>query len=135
MDIVSRQRINVLIHLAEIPSVATASPEAKLIKRVAKECNFSKAELNRLIESPEPIGSFGALSPKQKQAYMNNICELIAVKKLNWQKKLFCQELAYQLDYNIDSFRQVLATYQQPANQSASAPNQMETKHLVKSMA
>ena len=61
MDIVSRQRINILIHLADIQSVSS-SPEFNLIRRVAEECNFPPKDLKALVKSPDPIGSFGALS-------------------------------------------------------------------------
>lgn len=68
MDIVSRQRINLLIQLAGISSVNSNSPAAKIVKRVAKECEFPDKDLNKLLKSPEPIGTFGALSPNQKKS-------------------------------------------------------------------
>lgn len=111
MDIVSRQRLMVLIHLAELRSLNEQTPEAELIGRVAEECHFPKHELKNLINSPEPLASFGALSPKQKQLYMNNICELVALKELDAHKKLFCQGLAYELNFNLDQYKKLVNSY------------------------
>ncbi len=111
MDIVSRQRINILIHLAGIQSVNASSPEGSLINRVAKECEFSQKDLKALITSPDPIGSFGALSEAQKKAYMYNICELMTLVELNQQKKLMCQKLAYDLSYDLNRLNIILKEF------------------------
>ncbi len=111
MDIVSRQRINILIHLAEIQSTS-ASPALNLIQRVADECKFPKNELEALISSPEPIGSFGALSESQKKLYMHNICELMALIHIDQHKKLLCQQMAYNLDYDSNQLNVIVERFQ-----------------------
>lgn len=113
MDIVSRQRINILIHLAGIKSLDSSTPVAKLILRVADECKFSKIDLSSLVNSPDPIGSFGALSPSQKKQYMYNICELMALVELTSQKKLLCQKIAYDLEYDSNQFNHIVGNIQQ----------------------
>lgn len=118
MDIVSRQRINVLIHLSGVQSINQSSPETNLIKRVAEECAFSNMDLNSLVEAPDPIGSFGALSQDQKKQYMYNICELMALIDLNQQKILFCQKLAYDLDYDSNQLNMILDEFQNQMNLS-----------------
>ena len=100
MDIVSRQRINLLIQLADLSSDDVLSPEFIFIKRVAKECNFCLLELNKLLKNPEPIGSFGALSPKQKKEYVVSICELMMLVELTRQNQMLCQKVTYDLGYN-----------------------------------
>ena len=120
MDIVSRQRINILIHLAGIQSIESLSPEVSLIQRVADECNVSKLDLNNLVNSPEPIASFGALSPTQKKQYMYSICELMTLIELNNQKKLLCQKVAYDLDYDSNQLNIILDKFQNEMNSSQS---------------
>lgn len=123
MDIVSRQRINILIHLAEIsPSSSSSSPVFNLIKRVAEECEFPKKDLKALVSAPDPIGSFGALSEMQKKNYMYNICELMSLVQLNQQKKLMCQKLAYDLNYDLNKLNVILKGFQ---NQSEWKLNQI----------
>ena len=100
MDIVSRKRINLLISLAGITRIDSHTPAVKLILHVATECDFSTSELKELVDSPEPIGSFGALSPNQKEQYMYNLCELMALVELNEFKKLLCQKVAHDLGYS-----------------------------------
>jgi len=109
MDIVSRQRINLLIQLADLSPDNVSSPGLIIIKRVAKECNFSLLELNQLLKEPEPIGTFGALSPNQKREYVYNIGELMLLVKLTNFKKLLCQKLAYDLGYNSLQFDELKA--------------------------
>ena len=112
MDIVSRQRINLLIQLAGISSVNSNSPAAKIVKRVAKECEFPDKDLNKLLKSPEPIGTFGALSPNQKEKYVNNLGELMGSIKLSNHKALLCQKLVYDLVYSAKEFNSIVSKVQ-----------------------
>ena len=113
MDIVARQRINILIHLAEVNSVSfSSSPVYGFIKRVADECGFSSNDLNSLIGSPDEIPSLGALSEHQKKDYMYNICELMSLIDLDQQKRLFCQKLAYDLNYDSNQMNVIIEKYQ-----------------------
>jgi len=112
MDIVSRQRINILIHLAGIQSVDSSSPEVNLILRIADECKFSKLDLRTLVNSPEPISSFGALSQSQKKQYMYSICELMSLIELNNQKRLLCQKVAFDLDYDSNQLNVIIDKFQ-----------------------
>lgn len=125
MDIVSRHRINILIHLAGIQSIEASSPEVCLIQRVADECNFSKLDLTTLVDSPEPIASLGALSESQKKQYMYSICELMALVELNNKQKLLFQRVAYDLDYDSNQFNIILDKfqYEMKSNQTNDAEN------------
>ena len=113
MDIVARQRINILIHLAEIQSASfSSSPVYGFIKRVADECGFSSNDLIRLIGAPDEIPSLGALSESQRKDYMYNICELMTLITPDQQKKLFCQKLAYDLNYDSNQMNVIIEQYQ-----------------------
>jgi hypothetical protein len=135
MDIVSRQRINILIHLADIQSAELTSPEGKLIHRVAEECNFPKPDLDTLIASPEPIGSFGALSQSQKKQYMYNICELMALVELSNQKKLLCQRVGYDLEYDNNQINTIIDQFQSELNSTQSKDGLLTDQMLVNSVA
>ena len=112
MDIVSRKRINLLINLAGITKVDSPSPEVEMIQRVAAECDFSELELKKLVDSPEPIGSFGALSQNQKEQYMYNVCELMTLVELSEYKKLLCQKVAHDLEYSSTELDKILNKFQ-----------------------
>lgn len=134
MDIVSRQRINILIHLAGIQSIESLSPEFSLIQRVADECNFSKLDLTNLVNSPEPIASLGALSQGQKKQYMYSICELMTLIELNSQKKLLCQKVAYDLDYDSNQLNAILDKFQNDMK-SSQTDTAIHEQELVNSVA
>ena len=112
MDIVSRQRINLLIQLADISSLKSNSPAAKIVKRVAKECEFPECELIQLFRTPEPIGTFGALSANQKAKYIYNLGELAASIKLSTHNALLCQKLACDLGYSRKEFNSIITQVQ-----------------------
>ena len=112
MDIVARKRINLLVNLAGITRVDLLSPAVELIQRVATECDFSTSDLKELVNSPEPIGSFGALSKNQKEQYMYNVCELIALIELSEYKKLLYQKVAYDLGYDNIELTKILNRFQ-----------------------
>jgi len=135
MDIVSRKRINLLINLANIQRVDSRCPKVDLIKRVADECNFSKQELAELLDSPEPIGSFGALSQSQKKQYMYNICELMAMINIDFQKKLLFQKVAHDLEYDNSQLNNILDTFQKQMKQSQTKDGKLQKQVLVKSIA
>ena len=97
MDIVTRQQLNILIHLSEKGS----APEQDLIDRIATECDFPEDELNQLKRSPEPIGSLGALSANQKFEYLYSIVEMMIIGHVEVQNEvLFCEQLALDLGFN-----------------------------------
>ncbi len=79
---------------------------------MADECKFPKNDLKTLISSPEPIGSFGALSESQKKMYMYNICELMTLIHIDQHKKLLCQQVAYDLDYDSNQLNVIVERFQ-----------------------
>lgn len=100
MDIVTRQQLNILIHLSK-----KGTTKGKyLIHRIADESNFPEDELRRLMHTPEPIGSLGALSSNQRFEYLYSIVEMMILDKVEVQKELlFCDQLALDLGFNKDA--------------------------------
>jgi hypothetical protein len=97
MDIVTRQQLNILIHLADRRS----TPEQDLINRIASESDFPATELDQLKKSPEPIGSLGALSDNQKFEYLYSIVELMVIGRVEVQNEVLrCEQLALDLGFN-----------------------------------
>ena len=97
MDIVTRQQLNILIHLCKKDN----AQERKLINRIAVDRDFPPEELDQLLASPEPIGSLGALSSNQRFEYLYSIVEMMIIGKVEVQKEiLFCEQLALDLGFN-----------------------------------
>ena len=65
MDIVTKKKLNILIHLAEADK-HFAKSEREMIFKIAKDRQFPEDVVNSLIRNPEPIDTLGALSIDQK---------------------------------------------------------------------
>ena len=99
MDIITRKQINILIQLAEVDK-HFAKEEREMIFKIAKEKNFSDAEVKDLIRNPEPIGSLGALSLNQRFDYMVNAINLMLVDRKIFETELtFCRNIAIKLGF------------------------------------
>jgi len=111
MDIVTQRQLNILIRLAEADK-HFAQSERDMILRIAKERNFSEADVQRLIKNPEPIDSLGALSSDQKFDYLIGCIELIFIDHKIFESELiFVKSIAIKLgfkksvvEYLIDNF-------------------------------
>lgn len=100
MDIVTRQQINVLIQLAKVDK-HFAKVEEHFIHQIAEAYGFSRKEVKKMINNPEPIGSFGALSERKKFEYLFNLIQLmLADQKIHPSEQIFCQSLAIKMGYN-----------------------------------
>jgi len=108
MDIVTRQKLIVLIQLAKSDH-NFAPEERKFINDVAEKHDFPKAELELLLESNESIESLGALSNSKKKEYLIDSFGLImADGVIEPQEILFCQNIAVKLGYHKDIVPEVL---------------------------
>jgi hypothetical protein len=111
MDIVTQRQLNILIRLAEADK-HFAQTEREMILKIARERNFSDADVQRLIKNPEPIDSLGALSNDQKFEYLIGCIELIFVDHKVFESELiFVKSIAIKLgfkksvvEYLIDNF-------------------------------
>lgn len=99
MDIVTRKKLNILIQLAQVDR-DFASSERDLIYRIAEENNYPKEAVNELIANPEPIGTLGALSERQKVDYLLASVELVlADHRVLESEIVFTQHIAIKLGF------------------------------------
>jgi len=108
MDIVTRQKLNVLIQLAKADH-DFAVEEREFIKQVAARHKFPEEELEDLMEKEESIESLGALSNEKKREYLvDSILLIMADGKIEPQEITFCQNIAVKLGYHKDIVPEVL---------------------------
>lgn len=116
MDIVTRQQLNILIHLAN----KGATPQQEVIERVAIESDFPSEELAQLKKSPEPIGSLGALSANQRFEYLYSIVEMMIVGQVEVQNDvLFYEQLALDLGFNKKALELIKEEIQRASKKAA----------------
>ena len=108
MDVVTRQKLIVLIQLAKVDGEFAPS-EKILIKEIAAKHNFPESDLKILFDSSESFESLGALSNVKKSEYLLDALRLIMVDgKIKNREITFCQDLAVKLGYNKDVVSQAL---------------------------
>ena len=99
MDIVTKKKLNILIQLAKADH-DFAAVERDLIFQIARENNYPDDQVSILIDNPEPIGTLGALSDKQKEEYLLSSVELVmADHRVMESEILFTQHIAIKLGY------------------------------------
>ena len=97
MNIVAKSQINVLVQLAHIDKHFVAE-ERDLIFRIGHNHNLTDDEIGNMIQNPEPVGTLGALSPRQKLNYLLDCIELIFVdNKVCESELVFCQSIAIKM--------------------------------------
>ncbi len=102
MDIVTRQKLIVLIQLAKADEEFAPS-EKKLIEEIAQKHNFPDSDLKTLFESTESFESLGPLSTEKTKEYLIDSLRLImADGKIEPREITFCQNLAVKLGYHKD---------------------------------
>ncbi len=60
-----KQQLNVLINLAASDS-KVAEKEAKVIHMIGKSNGLSKEEIDKMLQSPQPVGDLSSLAEDQK---------------------------------------------------------------------
>lgn len=111
MDIVTRKKLNILIQLAQADKDFSASERA-LIFKIARDRNYPVAEVEALIERPEPIGTLGALSETQKVDYLLSAIELVlADERVMESEILFSQQIAIKLGFFKNVVDHLLANF------------------------
>lgn len=101
MDIIARKKINILIQVAQVDHELLQS-EVDLIHEIGEKNNLSKGEIEELFENPEPIGSLGALSNRQKFDYLYDCIQVIkADDVIKKSEILFAQSIAINLGFHI----------------------------------
>ncbi len=114
MDVVTRQKLIVLIQLAKVDGEFALS-EKLLIKEIAQKHNFPESDLKTLFDSSESFESLGALSNVKKSEYLLDSLRLIMVDgKIKPKEITFCQDLAVKLGYNKDVVAEALDSWPNP---------------------
>lgn len=99
MDIVTRKQLNILIQLAEADKHFSALERDRIFE-IAQKRNFPLDAVKDLIRSPEPIGSFGALSNEQKFEYLYSCIDLMLIDEKVFDSELiFCIDIAIKLGF------------------------------------
>lgn len=99
MDIVTRKQLNILIQLAAADK-QFSSIERDLIFEIAKKRNFPVECVRELMQNPEPIESFGALSTDQKFEYLFSCIDLMLIdEKIFESEVIFCINIAIKLGF------------------------------------
>ena len=114
MDIVTRQKLIILIQLAKADG-EFADSEKQLIEDIAERHNFSGFELKKLFYSTESFESLGALSNAKKSEYLLDCLRLVMVDgKIKPAEITFCEDLAVKLGYNKDVVAEALKEWPNP---------------------
>ena len=99
MDIVTKKKLNILIQLAKADK-EFAAVERDLIYKMAQDRNYPLKDVDELIDNPEPIGTLGALSERQKADYLLSSIELmLADHRVLESEVRFSQQIAIKLGY------------------------------------
>jgi hypothetical protein len=97
LNIVAKSQINVLVQLAHLDK-HFADVERDMIFRIWHGHNLTDDEIGTMIQNPEPVGTLGALSPRQKLNYLLDCIELIyADNKVYDSELLFCRSIAIKM--------------------------------------
>ena len=100
MDIVTKNKINILIQLAEADK-HFATSEREMIYKIARGRNFPEDVIAELIRDPEPIESLSALSEDQKLEYLLSSVELILVDQKVFESEInLGKKIAIKLGFN-----------------------------------
>lgn len=111
MDIVTKKKLNILIQLA-MADREFAAVEREMIYQIARDHNYPVEEVNYLIQNPEPIGSLGALSEKQKEDYLLSSIELVmADHRVAESEIVFSQHIAIKLGFLKNVVNYLLANF------------------------
>lgn len=93
------QQLNILINLAASDN-KVAEKEAKVIHMIGKSNGIPKDEIDKMLQTPQPIGDLSSLSEDQK---FENLYYLIQLMKSDGQvfksEVHFCEQIAEKLGY------------------------------------
>lgn len=94
-----KEQLNILINLAASDS-KVAEKEAKVIHMIGKSNGIPKDEIDKMLQTPQPIGDLSSLSEDQK---FENLYYLIQLMKSDGQvfksEVHFCEQIAEKLGY------------------------------------
>jgi uncharacterized membrane protein YebE (DUF533 family) len=94
-----KAELNVLINLAASDN-SVAEREAKLIHMIGKANGVSTAEINKMIQNPQPISNVASLTPDQKFEHLYYLIQLMKMDGQVFRSEVvFCEQIAEKLGY------------------------------------
>ena len=94
-----KEQLKMLIQLAVSDSMI-AEKEKRMIYMVGTANGVSREEVDKMIESPEPMGSLGTLSDDQKFEYIYQLIQMMKIDGQVFRTEIsFCEDIAEKLGY------------------------------------
>jgi uncharacterized tellurite resistance protein B-like protein len=102
MDIITREQLNILIHLGRSDN-NFCKVERDLLKEIANRHSFPATEIKELLRTQPPIRSLGALSFTKRVEYIMSCVDMMLVDgKIHKSEMIFCQKIADRLGFKHD---------------------------------
>jgi len=97
-----KEQLKMLIQLAVSDSMI-AEKEKRMIYMVGTANGVPREEVDKMIESPEPMGPLGTLSDDQKFEYIYQVIQLMKTDGQIFKSEIsFCENIAEKLGYKKD---------------------------------
>jgi uncharacterized membrane protein YebE (DUF533 family) len=94
-----KAELNVLINLAASDN-SVADREAKLIHMIGKANGIATDEINKMIQSPQPISNVNSLTADQKFEHLYYLIQLMKMDGQVFRSEVvFCEQIAEKLGY------------------------------------
>ena len=94
-----KAELNVLIHLAASDRTV-AERESKLIHLIAKANGISRADVDTLLNAPQPIGDINSLTADEKFEHLYQLIQLMKMDGQVFRSEIvFCEQIADRLGF------------------------------------
>lgn len=94
-----KAELNVLINLAASDK-NVAAREAKLIHLIGQANGISKEDIDKMLQSPQPISNVNTLTPEEKFEHLYYLIQLMKMDGQVFRSEIiFCEQIAERLGY------------------------------------
>jgi uncharacterized membrane protein YebE (DUF533 family) len=94
-----KAELNVLINLAASDK-NVAAREAKLIHLIGQANGISKEEIDKMLQTPQPINNISTLTSEEKFAHLYYLIQLMKMDGQVFRSEIiFCEQIAERLGY------------------------------------
>jgi uncharacterized membrane protein YebE (DUF533 family) len=94
-----KAELNVLINLAASDK-NVAAREAKLIHLIGQANGISKEEIDKMLQSPQPINNISTLTSEEKFEHLYYLIQLMKMDGQVFRSEIiFCEQIAERLGY------------------------------------